>query len=157
MKKIDFSFSQTVAILANLGVISGIIFLAYELRQNNQLLEAQAREAMLERRTDANALVASNSDLAAIMAKAQAGESLTPAENVQLSALNRRILASWEWQFGEYQRNVLAFDDLALGAWRATFHERANGRGLSDVWEQWKTQTTPDFIEFMESQVINDP
>jgi len=155
MKKIDLG--QTIAIVANIGVIAGIILLAYELRQNNQLLEVQARQAMLERRTEINALLASNSDLAVVLAKAQADEALTPAENVQLSALNRRILASWEWQFGEYQRHVLSMDDLALGAWRATYHETANGRGLPKVWEQWKTQASPEFIEFMESQVITQP
>ena len=39
MKKIDVS--QTLGILANIGVIAGIIFLAVELQQNNELLEAE--------------------------------------------------------------------------------------------------------------------
>ena len=41
MKKIDLA--QTLNTLANVGVIAGIIFLAFELRQNNDLLTAQAR------------------------------------------------------------------------------------------------------------------
>jgi hypothetical protein len=41
MKKIDLG--QTVQILANLGVIAGIVFLGIELQQNNALLGAQAR------------------------------------------------------------------------------------------------------------------
>ncbi len=40
MKKLDLS--QTIGILANLGVIAGIVFLGVELRQNNDLLEADA-------------------------------------------------------------------------------------------------------------------
>ena len=35
MKKIDLS--QTVAILANIGVLAGIIFVAYEIRQSNRI------------------------------------------------------------------------------------------------------------------------
>ncbi len=41
MKKIDLG--QTITILANVGVIAGIVFLAVELRQNNTLMAAQAR------------------------------------------------------------------------------------------------------------------
>ena len=41
MKKIDLG--QTITILANVGVIAGIVFLAFELRQNNTFLAEQAR------------------------------------------------------------------------------------------------------------------
>ena len=46
MKKIDLG--QTITILANVGVIVGIVFLAIELRQNNELLGQQARIASNE-------------------------------------------------------------------------------------------------------------
>ncbi len=36
MKKLDLG--QTITILANVGVIAGIVFLGYELRQNNLYL-----------------------------------------------------------------------------------------------------------------------
>ena len=39
MKKIDLG--QAIGILANVGVIAGIVFLAVELRQNNELLATQ--------------------------------------------------------------------------------------------------------------------
>ena len=48
MKNIDLG--QTIGILANLGVIAGIVFLAVELQQNNKLLGAQAREYRQELR-----------------------------------------------------------------------------------------------------------
>jgi hypothetical protein len=41
MKKIDLG--QTITILANVGVITGIAFLAAELRQNNEMMRAQTR------------------------------------------------------------------------------------------------------------------
>ncbi len=41
MKKIELG--QTIAILANVGVIAGILFLAIELRQNNEALGLQSR------------------------------------------------------------------------------------------------------------------
>ncbi len=41
MKNIDLG--QTLNTLANVGVIAGIIFLAYELNQNNEFLELEAK------------------------------------------------------------------------------------------------------------------
>jgi hypothetical protein len=41
MKKIDFG--QSLTILANLGVIAGIVFLGYELQQNQVVVQAQTR------------------------------------------------------------------------------------------------------------------
>jgi hypothetical protein len=41
MKKMELG--QTITILANLSVIAGIVFLAYEIRQNSESLRAQTR------------------------------------------------------------------------------------------------------------------
>ena len=41
MKKVDLA--QVIAMLANVGVIAGIIFLGYELHQNNEQLAADSR------------------------------------------------------------------------------------------------------------------
>jgi len=39
------SAGELTQTLANIGVIAGILFLAFELRQNNELLEQQSRFA----------------------------------------------------------------------------------------------------------------
>ena len=63
MKKLDLG--QTVGILANLGVIAGILFLAIELRQNNQLLRVEAIGTVLEAQMSRSELIAENEGLAA--------------------------------------------------------------------------------------------
>ena len=50
MKKIDLG--QTITILANVGVIAGIVFLGIELQQNNELLVVQAEMAMSDVRAN---------------------------------------------------------------------------------------------------------
>ena len=45
MKKLDLG--QTITILANIGVIAGIVFLGLEIRQNNELMAAEARYKVL--------------------------------------------------------------------------------------------------------------
>ena len=41
MKKVDLG--QAITILANVGVIAGILLLAYELNQNQRMMQAQTR------------------------------------------------------------------------------------------------------------------
>jgi hypothetical protein len=45
-------FGQTITMLANVGVIAGIVFLAFELCQNNSLLRAQASYNLLQNRIE---------------------------------------------------------------------------------------------------------
>ena len=49
MKKIDLA--QSITVLANLGVNAGIVFLALEVRQGNELLQAEASAAYVDMRT----------------------------------------------------------------------------------------------------------
>jgi hypothetical protein len=51
MKKI--SPTQLVTFVANIGVIAGILLLAFELRQNNDLMEAEARQSRTAMAVDA--------------------------------------------------------------------------------------------------------
>ena len=41
--------NQFLTLLANLGVIAGIVFLAMEVQQNTSMMEAQTRDAMTDK------------------------------------------------------------------------------------------------------------
>jgi hypothetical protein len=49
LKKIDRA--QAIGVLANLGVIAGIVFLALQIRQGNELLQSEASIAYVEMRS----------------------------------------------------------------------------------------------------------
>ena len=154
MKKLDLG--QTLGILANVGVIAGIVFLAVELDQNNALLEAEARRAVVDRRTSVHELLAANEQLANVIAKSADGEPLTAGESIQVDAYNRRLLASFEWQFGEYQRGALDLSAEYLGGWRIAYH-REDRHPLRLTWVEWRKQAPPEFVEFFEENVIDRP
>ena len=65
MKKIDLA--QAVTILANVGVIAGIVFLGIELQQNNALLTADARRNRAAHVEDNFALLATDPELASVL------------------------------------------------------------------------------------------
>ena len=75
MKKLDLG--QSIGILANVGVIAGMLFLAVELRQNNELMTDEAERSRAESMRESWALLADNDELAVIMVKERNGEQLT--------------------------------------------------------------------------------
>jgi len=67
VKNIDLG--QTLNTFANVGVIAGIIFLAYELNQNNEFLELEAKATRVQINLDAWERLASDPALVALMMK----------------------------------------------------------------------------------------
>ena len=78
MKKIDFG--KAITLIANIGVIGGILLLAYELRQNNELMEAEARQNRMDTVVDFWMFIAEHSDFADIKERSQNGEELSGVE-----------------------------------------------------------------------------
>ena len=87
MKKIDLG--QTITIFANIGVIAGIVFLALELQQNNELMQVAARDARSDRLQHYVEQVYMVPGLAEILLKAHNGEPLSDVEKIKL--LNRQV------------------------------------------------------------------
>lgn len=93
MKKIDLG--QAIGILANLGVIAGILLLAYELQQNNALMEAQGRFNRLSIVNAAWGSWAEDADLTELRVRAGKGEILSEVEQRRVEAAVMRILSIW--------------------------------------------------------------
>ncbi len=150
MKKIDLGL--TISILANVGVIAGIVFLALELQQNTSLLAAQARWEQLDARTAAGSVELNNSDVARLIYKVQSGEDLTPYEYSRFVTFAIYLFTNWEWQYDEYQAGILAGDDLPVAGWTIRAQTLPQ---LRQVWEETKSNRSPSFIQFVEENVFN--
>jgi len=151
MKKIDVG--QAAGILANLGVIAGIVFLAVEIGQNNELMRAAARDAQNERIQDYVEQVYMVPGLAEIIVKANNRESLTEVEELKLFNRQLRLLRGFEVQFREYMEG--AVDSLPKN-WKGHFYEGQNRNPpLIDAWEEAKTALRPEFVQHIEENVIN--
>jgi hypothetical protein len=69
MKKIDLN--QSISILANLGVIVGLIFLTYEVRQNTAQMRADAGYSINEAVDALNSSIYQDKDFAALLLRAE--------------------------------------------------------------------------------------
>jgi hypothetical protein len=142
--------NRWLTLIANVAVVAGIVFLAFELRQNNELLEAQARATL-----SANRLAHIDRVLApensALIVKSGAGEALTEDERFRYERLKHAIFVAWEAAYREYQEGLA--DDLPIEGMRRSFDSY---KGLLDTWNLRKDIYNKDFVGFLEKEVIND-
>ena len=155
MKKIDLG--QTVSTLANVGVIAGIVFLAVELRQNNELLQAQTSYNLRESMTEVAEAIYQSRDLASILQKRGAGEVLASVEEVQLKAFAERVLRGMSWRYQEAQAGRA--EARAVDQLRSFFHtdDVYVSGGIKDYWSELKILFPPDFVAFFQENVVNRP
>ena len=94
MKKIDIS--QAITILANVGVIAGIVFLAFELRQANRIAAASTEFAIRESYVAFNEMLITDPSVAELYLKVlEPNATLSAVEQIQIRSLMRRLLNTW--------------------------------------------------------------
>jgi len=149
-----FDLGQSIGILANVGVIAGLVFLAIELQQNNELLAAQARIARHELRSnDANRAVFDNANLPEIIVKAKSGQPLTATELYVIQRYHNQTMLNYQFVFIEYINGLLERQDIPDVAWRSEFDSYKTG-SFADYWNENKDQfLRADFVRFIETEI----
>ena len=150
MKNLDLG--QAIGVLANIGVIAGIVFLAFELQQNNELLQAQSSFSQRSVDSDRRNTLIQDPGLIEVLVKASSDEALTPDEQLRLMLLNNEALDGYRWQFREYQAGRLPDNYLDLRVWRDVWEEQP---GLYDLFLEDRPWLNPDFVEFIEQNIVN--
>jgi hypothetical protein len=151
MKQIDLS--QTIGVLANLGVIAGIVFLAIELQQNNELLGSQARTARAAVAIDSANTRVTTPELWRALMKDEHGEPLSAEEEYLIGIWYWGILQRFQYVYGEYEAGLIEDADIPVGDWQAFF---VDGGVMEKLWHDIaETHFRPDFVEFMEREVVN--
>jgi hypothetical protein len=146
LKKIDLG--QSISILANLGVIAGIAFLAFELNQNNEQLSAQSRYNYYHERIEAQRMLATDGELSSIAVKLFSGDDLSPTEQFRMTFLARAIFITIEYEFIELQRGRITLEEFSIPGKRATFET------LEFAWADYRSIAPEDFVEFVEREIL---
>ena len=149
MKKIDLG--QAVTLLANFGIIVGIIFLVLELRQNNQVLEFESLRTFNDRAISTIDLQISNPWLNELAFKDRA--SLTPEETNQLRIMAVRTLLIFEEQFEEILAGRRDPEEL-IASWRVIYWSPQLNWGMPDIWEAYKPRARSEFVQFIQKNII---
>lgn len=155
MKKLDIG--QTLNTFANVGVVAGIVFLAFELSQNNDFLELEANTTQVESTLAAWDQVASDPSLVALMIKDRSEEALTDGEEMRLSAFWMGYLVRREWLYKNFPESDQKSESLlrtyaAYGSLRRTWNGNGNGSVTAG-----KDNFSPEFVRFTNEMLIADP
>jgi hypothetical protein len=150
MKKIEIT--QVVTLIANIGVIGGILLLAYELRQNNDLMEAEARLSRTNMAVEAWRLTAENGELTELRVREGRGEALSEGETRQVDAVVMAVFVLVAWTHKELQEGSSELTQVR----EVQRYNFAKFPEYRRVWESRKTTFDPAFVQWMEEQVIGD-
>ncbi len=148
MKNIDLS--RVISIAANVGVIAGIVFLAFELRQNNELLISQARSNLVSGRATYQEYIATNAGgIADIITKVRQSE-LSDTERFQLSVHWDLVINNWASMYQEVASGPLDEADIPTGSWARAL----SNPDLRKAWEVRKVDHPAEFVQFIDGLVL---
>ena len=156
MKKIDLG--KTIQILANIGVIAGIVFLAFEIRQNNILLTAESIGTVFENRIARHDRIMEYPAYTAIMAKNLAGEPLSVEEEMTVAASHDRAFIAWQREYLLYQLGIVPEEYLraSFGSMKSVIPDQQGTLPVYERWETWKHDSEPAFREFIEVCIFSE-
>jgi hypothetical protein len=150
MAEPNWIWKETAEVIGVLGIVGSLIFVAFEIRQNNDLMEADARFAHMEARASWFELLASDPQIIGLIAKDSEGETLSLVEQGHLIALYNKLFTQMEWevQEGEFRGRFA----IPLNGYRSAFGFYP---GIRESWEQDKLNYAPEFVRFVDDNVIN--
>ena len=113
--------NERLTLIANLSVVAGIIFLAVELHQNTQAIQAQTRDSITEKQMMFGDWVGTNRESADLFVRGNSGpDELQGAELMMYQALVSSFLRVWENSHYQYERGLFTAEEYEarLERWR---------------------------------------
>lgn len=151
IKKIDLG--DIAQIIAMLGVIIGMILVAYELDQNNQYLESQASLNLMSNRADVHEFIAGNRELSEALLAGIKGEPLTELQQFRLERIYVLMFTKWDWEYQQYTQGRVGENQLPINDWVFIVETFP---GMLDLWSiEKELGRTPGFVEFMDENVVD--
>ncbi len=142
MKKVNVG--QAMGVLANVGVLVGILLLVYELSLNRQMMRAQTRNAIAETLVSLQLAQATSPELLQIVVKSNAGEQLTPVEHAGLQRLWRAYFRYWENVNYQYRNGL--YDDIEYFSQREAWREPLTSNAwVREFWCGRQDVQSPEF------------
>ena len=110
--------NRWLTLIANIGVLTGIILLLVELNQTQEIARAQIRNEVYQGLSPVTMV---GLDYAQIIVKANAGEKLSAVEVTMLSGFSEQMLRYWENANYQYQMGM--YDETEYSAHKNTISD----------------------------------
>ena len=144
--------NKWLTLLANVGVIAGIIFLAIEIRQNSDAIRAQTRAQLAEEVTELFSVNMNDQEYATVLMKGNNLEELSAVERYQYYR-HRNAWAN-HWLNVAYQHKMGMYDDVEFELQISNVRQDMETYpGLKVHWCAWRDRSTPELIEAVEGDL----
>lgn len=126
-----------------------LIFLAVELQQNTQAIQAQTRDSITEKQMTYLGWLATSPELAAVNAKVESGDAgaLSDVERQHWQGFAGGRLREWENSFYQNERGLFSQDEFEVRRqlWRSTLAQGLRSGAYRDFWALARDSFAPSF------------
>ena len=140
-------FNDWTTLLSNFGVILGIIFLATQLQQTNELMESERRYNRLQVVLDGTSPYFENQALVEALLKTRDGQELSDSEKFLVDFQLSNVLSSWQWTWVELRDS----EEFPLEQYKDSMQRN---KYFQNLWEERKSLMLPEFVEFIEENIL---
>ncbi len=112
-------WNKQLTLVANIGVVAGLIFVALEVRTNTASNNIAIEQNYAANWMIINSTIATNADLAALLQTGLSGEDLDPAESRQILHLTKMYLTQSFHMLRLYDQGLISEAEVR-GAFRST-------------------------------------
>jgi hypothetical protein len=154
------NLNKWLTLTANLAVVAGIVFLAFELKQNNELLDAEIRTIRHGVRAADYLLPLEHQQYANALIKKRHGEPLSEYESLILNRTMAATLYNYQYVFTEYSLGRIAESTLPISEWRSELdgEDSSNPGYWPDLREYWEARKNldydPAFVKWMDENIV---
>ena len=143
-------WKETAEVLGFVGIIVGIVFLGYELRQNTVATQLDVASNFQNSFTEIEMMIAGNPEFAELLMNGTVAGDVSPVDQLRLSKFYSNVLR--QWQFVHFQYLT---DGLNEEIWRGqrAYFTQVIGDDLSlfEHWKSTKGHYSPRFNDLIQS------
>lgn len=141
---------DTVGLLA---VVAGLVFVGWEIRQNNALARAATRNEIAVQIQDLQMNLSSSPQLADVVVRRHNGEELTAVENTQFLVRSTAMFRYFENVHYQYRQGL--YEDSEFLAHSRVWRGFMANAGYEEVWCSLRDTFSPEFREMFEGLLPN--
>jgi hypothetical protein len=140
-----------LTLASNIAVLIGVVFVALEIRQNNDLMEAEARFNKVSVSRDAWQAMAENAEYADLLVRARRGEELSETDEFRATASTMRYLVNMDWMYRE-----LPLDSPERNYLQQSLTSASTNPMFLRIWDAQKNYFSPAFVEWVDKEILAD-
>ena len=145
----NVNLARTIGILANLGVIAGIVFLAVEINQNTEMMEAQMSQARTEAAMAEAQSVYNSEYVLPLLDAIDQGQPLTNMDMQRFRHYLRAFNRNQDNQLWQYRQGLLG-ENIPRSIRLAVRTELAQRPLAREIWASTKQIYTDDYIRMVD-------